>query len=190
LQGIFRLLGILIVLLLVVSGVGAVVFLFILAIRNGSTLGAALLATAATIGGAGLVGLLERRRVMEGIRREEVGSLYLDFASVLTGHEMTGRRREKAILDFQKKCLVYSSATTLKAFREWLRNLPDASSEGWSDQGTLENNLRYEAFIKAMRKDLGISNWNLQDGDLARTVLSDFDEIQARASLASKQSAG
>lgn len=184
-QGFFRVLGFLTALLLVVCGVGAVVFLFILAIRNGSTLGAALLATAATIGGAGLVGLLERRRVMEGIRREEIGSLYLDFASVLTGHEMTDRKREKAILEFQKKCLVYSSAKTLKAFREWFRNLPAAASEGWSDQETVDNNLRYEAFIKAMRKDLGISNWNLQDGDLARTVLSDFDEIEARANLAS-----
>ncbi|MET0559701.1 MAG: hypothetical protein ABW065_13700 [Solirubrobacterales bacterium] len=177
----WRFLGFIVALSLVFGAIGAVIFLFILAIRHGSTLGAALLATTATIGGSALVGIFDRRRVMDGVRRHEIGSLYLEFASVLAGQEMTARKREKVILDFQKKCLLYSSAGTLKKFRAWHRGLPGRPDGDWSDQETVENNLRYEAFIKAMRRDLGISNWNLQDGDLARTVLSDYDEIQARA---------
>lgn len=180
----WRIFGFVFALLLVFGAIGGVVFLFILAIRHGSTLGAALLATSATIAGSALVGILERRRVMDGVRREQIGALYLEFASVLTGQEMSARKREKVILDFQRKCLLYSSAATLKKFRAWHRGLPGRPDGDWSDQETVENNLRYEAFIKAMRKDIGISNWNLQDGDLARTVLSDFDEIQERASSA------
>lgn len=180
----WRFLGFALALLLVFGAIGSVIFLFILAIRHGSTLGAALLATAATIFGSALVGLFERRRVMDNVRREQIASLYLEFASVLTGREINERKREKVIIDFQRKCLIYSSAATLKAFRTWYRELPVRSNGEWSDQETVENNLRYEAFIKAMRRDLGISNWNLQDGDLARTVLSDFDEIQERAASA------
>lgn len=180
----WRFLGFVLVLVLVFGAIGGVVFLFILAIRHGSTLGAAVLATTATIAGSALVALLERRRVMDSVRREQIASLYLEFASVLTGHEMNARKREKVILEFQRKCLVYSSAATLKAFRTWYRGLPNRPDGDWTDQETVENNLRYETFIKAMRRDLGISNWNLQDGDLARTVLSDFDEIQERAASA------
>lgn len=31
--------------------------------------------------------------------------------------------------------------------------------------------------VKAMRKDLGTPNWGLDEGDLARTMVDDFDEF-------------
>jgi hypothetical protein len=158
----------------VIGSLAAVVYVFILAVHHGATVGAALLATGATVGGAWLVRYFERRRVMDDVRRKEIGPLYLELAAVLAGQESTARKREKIILDFQRKCLLYSSAGTLKAFRTWLRALPDGD-EDWPPDVARENTLRFEAFVKEMRRDLGISNWQLQDGDLARTVLSDFE---------------
>jgi hypothetical protein len=70
--------------------------------------------------------------------------------------------------------LVYASPATLKAYRTWFTKLP--AEEQWPEGAFRPNSLRYEAFVKAMRKDLGISNWGLQDGDLTRIGVNDFDD--------------
>lgn len=77
----------------------------------------------------------------------------------------------KTVAEFARKGLLYASPVVLKAFRDWRDHLP---SEG---NTTRADALRYERFVKAMRRDLGVSNWMLDDGDLARAVLADFDEV-------------
>lgn len=84
---------------LVVLAMAAVGLLFVLAIRAGSTFGAALLAALATVGAAVLVQDFERRRVMEAIRREELGLTYNQMAQVLHGQEMPADERLKLVLE-------------------------------------------------------------------------------------------
>jgi hypothetical protein len=158
-----------------VAAFAAVVWLFALAIREGSTVVAATLAGFATVAAAVIVRYFERRKELEATRRQHMGPLYEQLASALAGHEFTQRKLEKVVTDFTRKSLVYASPAVLKAFREWRQALPD-DYEAWPRHAQRANALRYEAFVKAMRKDLGVSNWMLQEGDLGRTVLSDFDE--------------
>ena len=111
---------------------------------------------------------------MEAIRREQLGSIYNQMAQVLHGQEMPEEERGKLVKDFMQKSLVYASPTTLKTYRTWFTELP--AEEEWPEDAFRPNSLRYEAFVKAMRKDLGISNWGLQDGDLTRIGINDFDD--------------
>jgi hypothetical protein len=160
---------------LTVLAIALVGLLFVVAIRAGSTFGAAFIAALATVIATLLVRDFERRRVMETIRREELGTIYNQMAQVLHGQEMPEKRRLKLVDDFLRKSLMYASPATLKAYQTWLAQLPP--SEQWAREDFRPNTVRYEAFVKAMRKDLGIRNWGLQDGDLARLRINDFDEF-------------
>lgn len=157
-----------------VGAFAGVVWLFALALREGATVVAAILAALATVTAAVIVRYVERRKELEAARRERLGPVYEQLASVLTGHELPQRKIEKVITDFMRKSLVYASPAVLNAFREWRAGLPDGGD--WPPEVARANALRYEIFVKAMRKDLGVSNWLLQEGDLARAVLADFDE--------------
>jgi hypothetical protein len=70
---------------------------------------AALLAAGATVFGAALVRYFDRRRIMDATRREHLSGLYLEMASVLAGQEIPARKRDKVVVDFLKKSLVYAS---------------------------------------------------------------------------------
>ncbi len=96
---------------------------------------------------------------------------------MLAGREIPARKQEKVILDFMRRSLVYASPSVLRALRVWRDALPQ--NENWSHEQTKAMMLKYEAFVKAMRKDLGVSNWGLAEGDLGRAVNSDWDEYFA-----------
>jgi hypothetical protein len=153
-----------------VAGVG---WLFALAIREGATLLGAFLVGFATVAAALIARHFDRRKEIEAARREHIGSLYEDLASVYAAQDMTDRKREKMIVGFVRKSLIYASPGTLKAFHKWRVAIPEEDAPRHEWRG---NALRYENFIKAMRKDLGISNWMLDDGDLGRVATNDFDE--------------
>ncbi len=110
---------------------------------------------------------------MEAIRREQLGATYNQMAQVLHGQEMPEDQRMQLVDDFLQKSLMYASPKTLKAYREWFTKLPveDSPVEAFRP-----SSLRYEQFVKAMRRDLGMSNWGLQDGDLARMRINDWDD--------------
>jgi hypothetical protein len=159
----------------------SLVWLTALAIREGATVLAAILAALATVGAAMVARYFERKKELEAARREYFGPIYENLAGALAGQTMTERKTAKVAGDFMRKALIYASPSTLKTFREWrqgLLGLPP-NTDDWPKHVTLQNALRYEAFIKAMRKDLGVSNFTLQDGDLARSVINDFDELHA-----------
>jgi hypothetical protein len=169
------------VVLAVVGGtLAGIIWLFALAIREGSTIVAATLASLATVSAALIVRYFERRKELESTRRQHLGPLYEHLGSVLAGQDMAQRKREKVIFEFMRKSLIYASPGVLKAFREWREQLPDGDG---ADDVTREDMLRYESFVKAMRKDLGVSNFTLQDGDLCRAVLTDFDQLYGQADV-------
>lgn len=49
----------------------------------------------------------------------------------------------------------------------------------WGEKPPLEGFLKFEAFIKALREELGNRNTNLADGDLLKLFLNDFDAFKA-----------
>lgn len=163
---------------LVLAAFAAVIWLFALAIREGATVLAAILAAFATVAAATIARHFERRKDLEAARREYLGPLYENLAGVLAGQGMSDRKTQKVIVDFMRKALIYASPRTLKAYREWRLNLEGLppNSEDWPRHISLRNALLYESFVRAMRRDLGVSNWLLEEGDLARAVLNDFDE--------------
>lgn len=157
-----------------IAGVAAMGVLFVLAVRAGSALWTATIAAMASVGAALVLRGFERRKVMEEIRREQLTDAYVEMAQVLHGRSAEEERRDEVMRDFMRKSLVYASARTIKAFSEWSEKLPGDDEEDpalWK-----ASTLRYEAFVKAMRGDLGISNWRLQDGDLIRIGVEDFDD--------------
>jgi hypothetical protein len=168
------------VLAALVGAFAAMVWLFALAIREGSTVVAATLAALATVSAAVIVRYFERRKELEAARRQHLGPLYEQLAAALAGQAMTERKIQKVVHEFMRKSLVYASPPVLSAFRAWKDSLPDDEND-WPPHVLRRNALLYEAFVKAMRKDLGVSNWMLEEGDLARTALSDFDDLPEAA---------
>ncbi len=167
-QGIYTLLGF----VLVGGALLGLLWLFAKAIEEGATVLAATFAASATVAGAFIVRYWDRKKEGEAARREHLGPLYEHMGAVMAGFSMTDRKREKVLVDFMRKSIVYASPSTLKAFRDWRVDLPEEDSEV-----TAADMLRYEVFVKAMRKDVGTSNFALDEGDLLRVVLSDYDEV-------------
>jgi hypothetical protein len=166
---------------LLLGAFASFVWLIALAIREGATVLATVLAALATVGAATIARHLERKQELEAVRRQYLGPLYENLAGLLAGQTMTDRKLSKVSEDFMRKALIYASPKTLKAFREWrggLQGMPP-NSEDWPKHLALRNALLYETFVRAMRKDLGVSNFSLQEGDLSRSVLNDFDQHYA-----------
>lgn len=166
---------------LAVGAFASFIWLIALAIKEGATVLATVLAALATIGAAMVVRYYERKKALEAARREYLGPLYEDLAGLLAGQTMTERKTTKVAAGFMRRALIYASPNTLKSFRDWrtfLQGLPP-NTDDWPKHLALQNALLYEAFVRAMRKDLGVSNLTLNDGDLARSALNDFDEHYA-----------
>jgi hypothetical protein len=163
---------------LVLAGAG---WLFAKAIQSGSTFLTAFMAAIATVATV-LVGRYhERRKEAEAVRRAELGDVYEKIAGVMSGQVGSPRSQEKMIRDFFRKGLIYAGPSVVSAFRLWRDNLHDDDSPRAEVRASM---LRFESLIKAMRKDLGISNWMLQEGDLLRVALTDFDvEFPSEASV-------
>lgn len=164
------------------GALAALIWLFAFAIQHGATIMAAILAAFATVSASVIVRYFERRNAIEGVRRERLGASYEALASALAGHEMPQRKRDRVIVDFMRGALLYASPAVLGAFRAWRDQLPPEDAD-WTPAETVANALSFENFVKAMRKDLGVSNWLLEEGDLSRAVLHDFDQYVAIALL-------
>lgn len=167
-QAIYTLLGF----VLVGGALLGLLWLFAKAIEKGATILAATLAASATVVGAFIVRYWDRKKEGEAARRQHLGPLYEHMGAVMAGFTMTDRKRDKVLVDFMRKSIVYASPSTLKAFRDWRVGLPEEDSEI-----AAADMLRYEIFVKAMRKDVGTSNFSLDEGDLLRVVLNDYDEV-------------
>jgi hypothetical protein len=163
--------SVLAVIVLVVAGIG---WLFAKAIESGSTFLGAILAAVATVTTV-LVGRHhERRKEAEATRRAELGALYEKMAGVMAGQSLTMRAQEKMVTEFVRKAIIYAGPALIAAFREWKVNIPEADDPPRAE--VRANLIRFEKLIKAMRKDLGMSNWMIEEGDLLRAALLDFDE--------------
>jgi hypothetical protein len=148
------------------------VWLVAKAIESGETFIAGSLAAFATVAAAGVARHYERKKQAEATRREYLGKLYEDLASALAGEGRTQQAVRKTILQFRRRMLVYAGPGVVQAFTTWSKQVPEdeASESEWR-----LNHLRFEALVKAMRHDLGISSFGLSDGDLARAVIDDWD---------------
>lgn len=162
----------------IVALIGVTLFgaflLFARAIEKGAVVVGASLAALATVTAALIVRYFERRKDAEAARRERLGALYEEIASAATGQARSQRTIEKTITQFHRKALIFASPAVITAFRKWRDGLPEDDAPREVQRASA---LRFEALVKAMRKDLGTSNFMLDEGDLLRTVLNDFDDF-------------
>lgn len=153
--------------------IAGVFWLFGKAIEKGATVLATSLAALATVAAAFIVRWFERRKELEAARRQHLGPLFEQLGAALAGHEMSPRKVEKVMTEYTRRALMYASPAVLKAWREWRDFVVEDDAPRHLHR---ENALRYEAFVKAMRKDLGVSNWMLEEGDLGRAAVNNWDE--------------
>lgn len=90
-----------------------------------------------------------------GARRKELSEIYVELAQVLHGREAPQEGRKALMHAFMRKGLVYASAATVRSFHEWSTQAPDGDG---ADAEWRASVLRYEKFVKDMRRDLGIGN--------------------------------
>ena len=157
---------------LIAFGLAGVFWLFARAISEGATFLGATLAAGATVGAAVIVRHHDRKKEAEATRRQHLGGLYEQMAAVMAGQGLTSRATEKFVTQFMRKALIYAGPSVLSAFREWRANLHDEDSSPAVVRASM---VRFEKLVKAMRKDVGISNFMLEEGDLLRAALADFD---------------
>ena len=132
---------------------------------------------------AGILGLLysqwhnKAKEISEGHRPKKI-ELYNTFFDIVDHY--TRNERENKIEDgipktiqkqFEKLnrgLIVWASPGVIKAWLNFRRGAEDPN------QNTL---ILVDALLKEIRKDLGNSNWNLQDGDIVRIYLKDVDDL-------------
>jgi hypothetical protein len=75
---------------------------------------------------------------------------------------------QKAFRSFTEKLLIWGGPAAIKAWSAFRLHT-------WEKDRAREGFLKFEAFIKAVRKELGNTNMPLADGDLLRTFINDVD---------------
>ena len=124
----------------------------------------------------------EEKRKRAELYREKKVQMYDEFINRLltefSGEELKvkiekarGKKAEKDLGLFlrqkQKEFLLWSSAGVLREFSEWMKMLSQKH-----DANLL---LQTEKFFLEIRKDLGHSNWRINQGDTIRLLLRDTD---------------
>lgn len=95
---------------------------------------------------------------MIGILRQSKGGSNLDPEAM--------RRLEDFFFDFTTKVMMWGSPAVLSAYGKFRKA-----------GGSPDIVLLVDDVLQAMRKDLGLSNWNLQRGDLFKLFLTDPESI-------------
>jgi hypothetical protein len=156
----------------VLAGIGWLIYEAI--DRQSALLGTALTALAAIV--AVFVGRwVERQTDAARARREHLAPIYEDLIARFTDAQDQQRPVEELLRLFQRKVLIWGPGSLIASFQRWRASIPD----DYDDEGAqpdIESFLNFEAFMRAMRSDVGTSNRDLAEGDLMRVLINDFDE--------------
>jgi len=150
------------------------------AIQSGSTFLGTVIAAFATVVAVLVARYFEGQRDAQLVRREHLTSIYEDLIVRFTNAESAsdGPDAVDAIRLFHRKVLLWGHADVVKSFVAWRNTLPEDPDE--IDERTPAENmpmfLAAESFIRSLRKDMGISNRGLEEGDLLRVWVNDFDD--------------
>jgi hypothetical protein len=176
-------------LLLLLAGVGALVWYLVGTLKDASpAVAAALIAGMVTVF-VSVTSLIvsrqfERRRAIEQEHRAKKIPVYEDFMQfwfrVLGADQMgqappTEEEIAQFLYTFTQKMIVWGSDTVLKqyaSFRKWTVQVADQSAD--ASPFTM---LLFEQLLLGMRKDVGHKNAGIAQGDLLSLFINDIDEV-------------
>jgi hypothetical protein len=116
----------------------------------------------------------QRVKINEEVRQrklpvyEQQIALMFSFLSKDEASKPTQQDVQKAFRSITEKLLVWGGPAAIRAWSAFRLHT-------WEKDRPREGFLKFEAFIKAVRKELGNTNTPLADGDLLRTFINDID---------------
>jgi hypothetical protein len=172
-------LQILVGLIVVVVGVGLLVWGFVEAVRaEPAIVGSIGVAAAGAIGVVWQQRQAERARLREA-RRDRIRPIYYDLVRVVFRKlgggkaDMSDEEAEEFFKDLKARQLTLgASSQMVQAFNEWARSTEQAQAEK-NDLGAV---IAWEVLLRAMRADLGHDDSDLPPLELLRLFITDFDE--------------
>lgn len=114
--------------------------------------------------------LLERKREIESHFRQRKFDQYDELLKLLYsffGQDAQAAPNDdvvKQLMEWQRKLILFSSPKTIQAYAAWMTNVKNQDL-------TIRTLMLMETFFKALRADLGISNFGLRDGDFTHLFL-------------------
>jgi hypothetical protein len=90
------------------------------------------------------------------------------FAEKYGDKKPTENEIGKAFQDFTEKLIIWGSAEVIQAWIEF-------RVYDWQNSNSIEGFLKVENLLKAIRKDLGNSNYQLKNGDILKLFINDFN---------------
>jgi hypothetical protein len=115
--------------------------------------------------------IIERKIEIEGHFRQRKFDQSYELLKLIS--DLTGQQGDKVVVDddivrrlteWHRNLILFAGPKTIRAYVQWFSNLK-------SGHHTLQTVVLMEKFYKALRSDLGISNWRLRDGELAELIL-------------------
>jgi hypothetical protein len=125
------------------------------------------------IGAAVLQRRWEKRQELERLRRAQMAPIYEQLITTLK-EGLAEAEAAEFFKDLTTKLVLYGPPVII---REWNQFRMHGVSEDTSDPTSL---LNYEKLLLLMRRDLGHDDSSLEEGDLLRVYVNDFDEMVAR----------
>lgn len=136
----------------------------------------------------GLFGLLWQQRRSEEARlreahRTRMTPVYDDLLKMFLDNIGTGSGIDAEAEDFMKdlkgrQLLLGASTEMIRAFNDWQRSAVAAQAE----DNAVTAIFAWEDLLRAIRRDLGHNDSDLQRGELLRVFITDIDEHAAAAS--------
>ncbi len=128
---------------------------------------------------------LERKKEIEISYRQKRTELYDEFLSKIFSAFTKGSDRvenmAQAFRDFNTKAVLWASPNVLKAYY--------ALNKTFQSEKSLISKLHdLESFLQILRHDLGLSNKDLNQGDILRIFINDYDEYIQRSNAVGKTS--
>jgi hypothetical protein len=116
----------------------------------------------------------EKRQELEQSHREKLAPIYEELLDTMRDFESRGEAENEAFFKrLQTKLLLYGPTPVIQEWLAW-RRLGETLSEP-----NITLVLTWERVLRAIRKDLGHDDTDLQPGDLLRVFVNDLDEALA-----------
>ena len=123
--------------------------------------------------------ILERKKEIEAHFRQRKYDQYDELLAILYGLFGGGSAEVSEdtvakLREWQRKLILFAGAKTLRSFVDWMTDLKRG-------EPTIRTVLLMEEFFKALRADLGVSNFGVRQGDFAHLILRHADLLLVAA---------
>lgn len=129
--------------------------------------------------------LLEQRREIATSQRQKKVEIYDDFVNTwlertllaenLGRERMSDQELQEFFVNFTQEALLWSSGDVVRKWGRYRTQSLPASTDGISSM------FEFEKVLAAIRKDVGLANKRLKQGDLLRLFINDVDDHLKRS---------